>query len=104
MEKKRVTAFVEPQHIDSDSSPTTVYINKNVVKTIDTKLVDGEFVDYPVFTYDQYKYTRAEFELVEQFIENDEKMDIIVNKYDKRISILEQTIADLSDKINKLNK
>lgn len=92
MRIKKVTSYVKPSRIDSESSPTTIYVNKNI--TVDKKvdMIDGLPKEMNVYTYDMYMYTRAEFELIEQFIAQDEEMEHMKHT----INTLEKSVAELT--------
>ena len=104
--KKGMVSYTQPVHIDSESSPTTVYINKNIKRSSKQLLEveSGKFKDVEIYTYDMYIYTKDEFELVEQFLENDELLhsinektnnhDAIIHDLLNRISVLENELKN----------
>ena len=63
MIKKRVSSYTKPMLVDQSSSPTTVYVNKNV-KATPNPIVEGKVLDATLYEYDQYMDTEAKLENV----------------------------------------
>ena len=105
--KKGMVSYIEPVRIDTESSPTTVYMARNIKKVEEPKLEveTGKFKDVTMYTYDLYIYTRAEFELVEEYLyiehEHDEMIDKI-NHLEKDNFRLNETMNLLIQRISVL--
>lgn len=92
MRIKKVTSYVEPKRVDGESSPTTVYVNKNIRHDKKIDFIDGMSKEMDVYTYDMYMYSKSEFELVEQFIAQADELEELKDK----VRRLESSVEDLT--------
>ena len=77
---KRVSSYVKPMLVDQSSSPTTVYVNKNV-KTIENPVVEGKTLEgQTLYEYDQFSYNREEFTLIEQYLDTESRLERVLNE------------------------
>lgn len=90
MIKKRVSSYTKPMLVDQSSSPTTVYVNKNV-KATPNPIVEGKVLDATLYEYDQFSYNREEFTLIEQYMDTEAKLENLLSR-----------LAKLEAKINEL--
>lgn len=100
------TQTTQPAVLDLDSSPSTVYIRKNITKAT---VRDAEGVKVPVWKYDEAAISRAEYEkneaiyselvvMIEQQAANDSiYSDVLLQQADAQATLEEQdeTLADI---------
>lgn len=100
------TQTTQPAVLDLDSSPSTVYIRKNITKAT---VRDGEGVKIPVWKYDEAAISRDEYDrneaiyselvvMIEQQAANDEVYgDVLLQQADAQETLAEQdeTLADI---------
>lgn len=100
------TQTTQPAVLDLDSSPSTVYIRKNITKAT---VRDAEGVKVPVWKYDEAAISRAEYEkneaiyselvlAIEQQAASDDLLaDVILQQADTQATLADQddTLADI---------
>lgn len=91
--KKDVHSFVKPVEIDDSSSPTTVYINKNIRYKKEDKT--------ELWIFDSYAYSIDEYLAILPYIQSYRELNEFKNNYKKlaeEVDILKNRIILLENK------